>query len=50
MSSYNLIVGNLEHGDSQAHLSCGIFDLACFYVMHSNILVDKGFGPSMVAL
>jgi hypothetical protein len=32
--SYHLTVGNLKHGNSQTHLSCGIFDLACFYVMH----------------
>ncbi len=48
--SYHPIVGNLQHGGIQEHLSHGILDHACFYVLHSSKLTDKGSGPSMVAL
>ncbi len=48
--SYHLIVGNLEHDAIQEHLSHGIFDVLSCYVLHSSILIDKGFGPSMVAM
>jgi hypothetical protein len=48
--SCHLIVGNLEHDGIQEHLSHGILDLLSCYVLHSSILINKGFGPSMVAL
>jgi hypothetical protein len=47
--SYHLTIGNPKHASIQ-HLSHGIFHPPCFYVMHSSISIDKGFGPNMVAL
>ncbi len=48
--SSHLIVGNLEHDGIQENLSHDILDLPSCYVLHSSILIDKGSGPSMVAL
>ncbi len=48
--SYYLIVANLEHDGIQECLSHGIFEIPSCSVLHSSILIDKGFGPSMVVL
>jgi hypothetical protein len=37
--SYHSIVGNLEHGNIQEHLSHGILDTTCFHVLHSSISI-----------